>query len=134
MSENIFETASREKFRFSSGLGELTVEQLWDLPLKKAGTRNDLDSVARIINDAIKANTEESFVDVKPVRTLDILNTKMSIVKHIINVKQEENKARVEALEKKARKEQLLEALAAKDENDLKSMSREQIQAELAKL
>ena len=38
MSNNIFEYATRSKLRFQSSHGVLTVEQLWEVPLRsKAG-------------------------------------------------------------------------------------------------
>jgi len=46
---NIFERAARAKVRFSSAVGELTTEQLFDLPLTATGNRLSLDAVARDI-------------------------------------------------------------------------------------
>ena len=34
MTMNIFEYATRAKLRFASSRGDLTVEQLWDVPLR----------------------------------------------------------------------------------------------------
>lgn len=44
---DIFEIASRRKYRFPSAIGELTVEQLWDLPLTDPKRGATLDNVAK---------------------------------------------------------------------------------------
>lgn len=66
---NIFELATRQKLRFASAKGDLTTEQLWDLPLLiSSPTRDvkvDLDTLARSINHELKAQAEESFVSTK---------------------------------------------------------------------
>ena len=43
---NIFEYAARSKIRFQSTKGELTVEQLWDVPLRSRDDFN-LNAVAK---------------------------------------------------------------------------------------
>jgi hypothetical protein len=50
---NIFEQATRRAIRFESAKGDLSVEQLWDLPLQ---SRNqfDLDTVAKTVNRQLK--------------------------------------------------------------------------------
>ena len=58
---NLFEIATRAKFRFDSLKGALTVEQLWELPLQSR-TGVDLDTVAKGINASLKEVAEESFV------------------------------------------------------------------------
>jgi hypothetical protein len=134
---DIFETASRKKFRFSSDVGELTTEQLWDLPLISAartGPKVDLDTIARAVNTDLKAVTEESFVAVKPDPRKPDLEVKLEVVKHIIAFKiktAEDAKARAERDEKRRK---LIEALASKEEQALAGLSLEEIQKQLADL
>ena len=45
---NLFEIASRKKLRIPTTKGDLTVEQLWDLPLKSTGL--SLDKIAIDLN------------------------------------------------------------------------------------
>jgi hypothetical protein len=124
---NIFETASREKYRFPSVKGELTVEQLWDLPLSKPSTRFDLDTVARAVNDGLEAITEKSFVNVKADSSRVALDTQLEIVKHIIAVKQdEEAKAKTKAANR-VELNKLTDILAAKREESLASLSEEDL-------
>ena len=86
---NIFEQATRRAIRFESAKGDLSVEQLWDLPLQ---SRNqfDLDTVAKTVNRQLNAVTEESFVSVRENPAKETLSLKLEIVKHIISVKLQE--------------------------------------------
>lgn len=132
----IFEIATRKKFRFPSIKGDLTAEQVWDLPLIASGpTRDvkaDLDGVARTINAELRSITEESFVSIKPDPRKADLEVKLDIVKHVIAAKikeADEVKAAAARLEKRRK---LVDALASKEDADLASMSREDILKELA--
>ena len=129
---NIFEKAVKDKLRFTSQAGTLTVEDVWDLPLEnKRGA--SLDSLAKSLNRAIKETEEESFV-VKKTKANDVLELKFEIVKHIIEVKLANADRAEKAAATKARKEVLLAALASKNEDALKSASKEDIEKELAEL
>jgi hypothetical protein len=135
MDESIYKKATRDKLRFPSSVGELTIEDLWELPLTttKAG-RPDLDTVARTVNADLKSVTEESFVDTKPNPRRAVLTLQLDIVKDVIATKIAERDAAKSAAEKAARKEKLLEALAAKEDQKLAGMSKEDIERELASL
>lgn len=132
---NIFEKASRLKMRFDSGIGLLTVEQLWDLPLvSKNESRPTLDSLARHVHSQLKGLEEGSFVELKPDPRKGDLETRLEILKHVIKVKLEDKAAAEKAAENAERKRKLLHALASKEEAELTGMTREQIEAEISKL
>lgn len=130
---NLFEVATRNQFRFPSNKGELTVEQLWDLDLK---SRNgfDLDSVAKQVNKELKAETEESFVNVTPNPKKKPLEQKLELVKYIIEVKMEEEKKAKERIARKEKREKLMAAIANKQDAALQTASLEELQRELASL
>jgi hypothetical protein len=135
---NLFEIASRKKLRFPSVKGDLTAEQLWDLPLTiTSATRDvkaDLDTIARSVNAELKSVTEETFVAVKPDPRKPDLETKLEILKHIIAFKvkvSEDAKASAERAEKRRK---LVEALASKEDQALATMSKEDILKQLAEL
>lgn len=130
---NLFEVATRNQFRFPSSKGELTVEQLWDLDLK---SRNgfDLDSVAKQVNKELKAETEESFVNVTPNPKKKPLEQKLELVKYIIEVKMEEEKKAKERIARKEKREKLMAAIANKQDAALQTASLEELQRELASL
>jgi hypothetical protein len=131
---NIFERASRSKLRFPSSVGGLTTEQLWDLPLTVRGDKPNLDATARAIHSELKGIDEVSFVDEKPNPRKIELDLALEVVKHVIASKLADKAAAEKAAETSARKRKLLDALASKEEQKLVSMTKEEIEAELAKI
>lgn len=130
---NIFEQATRQALRFSSNRGELSTEQLWDLPLtSRQGF--DLDSVAKEVNQRLKSVTEESFVTKSQNPAKDSLELKLEILKHIIAVKLKEDEDRRNAAERATERQKLLDILAEKQDSALKELSVEDIQKRLAEL
>ena len=130
---NLFELATRKKLRFDSPKGELSVEQVWDLPLtSKTGT--DLDTVGKTVLRALKDIDEESLVATKANPAKPMLEVKLEIVKHIIGVKQAEDAAKAKKADQALRRAKLVEALGAQQDAALKTMSQADILAELAKI
>lgn len=130
---NIFEVASREKLRFDTSKGFLTVENLWDLPLTSA-VKVSLDAVARQVNAELKAVTEESFVVTTSNPAKASLETKLEIVKYIIQVRLAENEARLASVKKAAEKEKLLSILDQKQDAELQDLSKEELLARIGNL
>jgi hypothetical protein len=124
----MFEQATRMKFRFPSVKGELSVEQLWDVPLRSKDDFN-LDKVARGINRELESATEESFVETaKANPTKQVLEAKLGIVKHVIAVKlDDEETAKVRA-DNKIEREKLLKILAEKQDGKLSDLSEKELQ------
>ena len=131
--ENLFQLASRQKFRFQSIKGELTTEQLWDLPLTARGGFN-LDEVAKQVAAELKAAGEESFVQKKSNPAKSKLEAKLEIIKHIIAVKLEEAERAVKASQNQEERQRLLAVLNRKQDAALEELTPEQIQARLAEL
>lgn len=131
---NIFERASRAKLRFASSVGDLLTEQLWDLPLTAKSERPNLDSLARAVFRELKSLEEGSFVNVTPDPRKTDLELRLDLLKHVIEAKQAEKAAAEARAANVERKRKLMDALAAKDDQALAGMSREDIQAEIAKL
>ncbi len=130
--ENMFEIASREKIRFESSKGALTIENLWDLPLQSKNGE-DLDSVAKKVNKDLKETEEESFVNPSTTKSRTA-QLKLDIVKYIIKTRLDENKAKLEAQDKLARRKILLEALQNKQQQNIMNMTEDQIKLELEKV
>lgn len=125
---DIFETATRKRFRFPSIIGDLTTEQLWDLPLTaRSHASPDLDHVARAVNADLKAVTEETFVSDKPDPKKPDLEMKLEIVKHIIAEKRADALAAKTRADNAALKSKILEAIAAKDNDALANMSKDEL-------
>ena len=131
MSKNIFEQATRQRLRFTSTRGLLSVEDLWNLPLQsKNGV--SLDALAMAQHKLVKETAEMSFV--KPVTKNTDDELKLDILKHIIDVRLAENEAKNVAAEKRARKEKIMEILADKKHDALKNMDIADLEKELASL
>lgn len=130
---NIFEQASRKKLRFASNKGDLTVEQLWDLPLTSTN-KTDLDMIARVVAHELRGVTEESFVTIKPDPRKPDLELKLEILKHIIAVKIKAQQDAASAVEKAEKRRKLHEALAHQEDKALASMSKDEIMKQLAEL
>lgn len=128
----MFETALKEHYRFPSVKGNVTTEDLWDMPLK-AVNNYCLNSVAKTLSAAMKESETEDFVS-KVTTSNSLLEAKMDIVKHIIAVKLEDKERAKNAKATKERREYLLSLKAGKEqEQDLK-MSVKDIDKELAAL
>ena len=130
---NIFEQATRRAIRFESVKGDLSVEQLWDLPLQ---SRNqfDLDTIAKTVNRQLNDVTEESFVSVRENPAKETLSLKLELVKHIISVKLQEAEEARNRANKASEKEKLLRLLDEKQNEALRALTPEEIQERLKAL
>jgi hypothetical protein len=131
---DIFEHASCVKLRFSSTVGELTTEQLWDLQLTSKGGRANIDAIARAVHAELKGLEEVSFVECKPDPRKDELELQLEILKHVIAVKLAERDEADKAATRAQRRAKLLDALASKENDELVGMSKDDILAELNSL
>lgn len=123
---NMFEQASRQGFRFNSARGFLTVEQLWTLPL--TSTQGfDLDTIAKDVYRQIKAGEEESFVNPTKNSVQEELGVHMDILKYIIATKIAEAQAAKDRLQNKAKLDKILGLVAAKDDEALSGLSKEEL-------
>lgn len=130
----MFEKATRLKIRFVSPQGNLTVEDLWDLPL--TSTRQNvanLNNIAKLVSRALKAESEEDFVNPKTAAN-ESLQLALDIVKHVIEVKQAENEAFRLLTERKEKKAKLLELIERKQDQQLEGESLEKLQEMVAAL
>lgn len=131
---NIFEYATRMKLRFTSARGELTTEQLWELPLRSRDGF-DLDNIAKAVNKILKSEAEESFVRTdRRTEAQEKAEVALQVVKHIIAVKLAEEDSAKKRAANKVEKEQLLKILAEKQAGELSALSAEEIKRRLDNL
>ena len=130
---NIFEQATRLKLRFPSVKGELNAEQLWDLPLQSR-TLFDLDTVAKTVYHDLKGREEGSFVTTSTDPMKARLEVMLDIIKHVIQVKQDESSARVDAARKAEQRQRILEVMDKKADAALENETVEQLAARLKSL
>lgn len=117
---NLFEVATKNKMRFPYR-GSISVEDLWDLSLAA------LDSVFKTLNTQIKQSKEESLLSTK-TKEDEILETQIEIVKYVVSVKLAEKAARENALEKKEKKQKIMQIMATKQVEALQNASMEDLQ------
>jgi len=129
---NIFEQATRLNLRFGSAKGNLTVEDLWKLPLLSESGAS-LDEVAKYYNKMMKETNEESFVVKKSIKN-NIAELKLDIAKHIIKVRLDEDEASANAVLAKAKKQKIMAIIADKQDEGLKGQSVEDLQKMLDEL
>lgn len=126
---NLIEQAVRKKLRFASVRGDLTIEQLFDLPLI-AKTGCDLQTVATTCNKDLKELGETDFVNVgSPTATTAQL--KLDVVKHVIAVKREEMEATQSASARASKRQEILAIIDRKKAAELESKTPEELQAML---
>jgi hypothetical protein len=131
MTMNLFELATRKKFLFPCSRGNITVQDLWDLPLRSTVDKPNLDDVARNLFRQLRNDDGVSFVN--EGTTVDsTIEKKLDVVKYIIEVKKTEKLKTEEHKAKAAEHQLLLEALANLDNEDRKKMTREEIKAKIA--
>jgi hypothetical protein len=128
---NIFEQGTRKGLRFSTDRGQLTIEDLWDLPLTGRTSNSNLDDIARGLHKQIKASADEvSFVAPTTGQgTNEELQLKFDVVKHIIDVRVAERDAAKEAAARREQKQRLLEIIDRKQGQALEGKSLEELTA-----
>lgn len=126
---SMFEKATKRKLRFPSSVGLLTVEDVWDLPLQ-SNKQNvaTLDDLAKKLNATIKAEQEESFVK-KPSATSSENSLKFDIVKHIINVRLQEQEAKEKAAATRQKNKRIMEIMERKQYEELENKSLDELRA-----
>ena len=130
---NIFEYATRNQLRFASVRGELSVEQLWFVPLRSRDDFN-LNSIAKTASKAFADAAEENFVETTKTAEHTRLETALEIVKHIIATKLAEEEAARSRTAKAQEKQKLLRILAEKQEGKLSELSEKELQEKIAAL
>jgi hypothetical protein len=134
-SQNLFALAAQAKYRFMSISGNITVEDLYDLPLE-SNRGPSLDDTAQRIAAKLEVAGKKSFVRSKasgnPERQK--LENMLAIVQYIIAEKEAEQDAANDAANKKALRQQLLELKQRKQLAQLEGKSVEEIDAMLTQL
>jgi hypothetical protein len=123
---NIFEKATKEKFRYEFK-GLISTEDLWDLSVE------DLDTIFKYLNAQKRQISEESLLD-KETKADTLLNTKIKIIKYIVDEKLKEAENRLLAKERLEKKNKIMEILASKKDDALQNKSEEELQEMLNSL
>lgn len=126
----MFEKAARLKLRFATPIGELSAEDLWDLPLTSRAGKANLDDLARALHQQIEQAPTVSFV--KPTEPVSAIpQLKFDIVLHIIKIKLAEQEAVQKAQATRERKQQIMALIEQKKNDALGASSIDELQAML---
>ena len=123
----MFENALKNGFRYPSNKGLITTEDLFCLSL------NDLNEIAKKINKLIKDSEEESFIP-GPNFNNNNDSKRLDIVKHIINVKINEQNAKMTEKLNAEKRQRIMEVIKKKDEESLENMSKEELEKLLSNI
>lgn len=124
---DLFEKASRNRFRYPSLRGTLGTEDLWDLPLKSSNGIN-LNAVAVNIHDHIEKAGNRNFVDDKTEVNQEIID-KLEILKHIIAYKKAAAERAQKAKDTRKRNQRIMQIMEEKKDDDLKGKSMAELKA-----
>ena len=135
MNNDLFALASRKKFRYTTPQGQVSVEDLWDLPMSSARTNQaNLDDIAIALDKQLKdSGTTTSFVK-KTVKSNVELRAKFDIVLHVIEVKQAEADAAAVERDNANKKQRIMELIEQKKDADLAGKSADELQELLKNL
>jgi hypothetical protein len=127
---SIFEQASRLQLRFVTSKGHVSTEELWDLNLQS------LDTIAKAVNRELKSSQEESFIGTPTTanKATKQQELRLSILKHVIAVKQEEEAASKSRAAKRAQLATLKQLAEHKAGQAMEAKSLEEINAMITEL
>lgn len=126
----MFEKASRLKLRFDTSRGQISVEDLWDLPLTSGTSKPNLDDIAKGVHRELRNSAEtESFVTPASSTGNDELQLKFDVVKHVIDVRVAERNAAADAAKRRENKQRILEIVALKEDESLRGKSLDELRA-----
>ncbi len=111
-----FKQATREKVRFQTSKGSLSVEQLWDLSLQ------DLDNLAVSLQESYEKSKGKSFLDKRTTKDKG-LKLQFDVVLEVLNDKVSESEAAKDAAEIKAHNQKIIDAIGKAKENELAGKS-----------
>jgi len=129
----MFEKAARLALRFDTPKGQLSVEDLWNLPLISSTGKANLDSLAVQLHDANEQGARISFVE-KTTPADDLIKLKFDIVLHIINVRVSENVAAANLKAAREKKQFIMGLIEQKQTEQLAGSSIEDLRKMLDSL
>lgn len=122
-----FEKATRQKLRFATNKGNISTEDLWDLPLVP------LDAIAQSLHKQVNEGSSVSFIDAPNTSQEFRLNKlKFEVVKRVIEVRLADKERAEKAAATKAQKQRIMELIDKKKDEGLAEKSVEELQAMLA--
>lgn len=123
----MYKDASKQKLRFSTSKGSLSVEQLWDLSI------TDLDTLVVSLDDAYKNSKGKSFLVQRTTKDIG-LKLQFDVALDVLLSKQEDAKALRDVSETKEHNQKILKFISEKKDGVLASKSVKELEALLKKV
>ena len=124
---HIFEKATKGHLRFSTSIGTLSIEDLWDTKLEQ------LDALAIELKKKVEDDTTVSFIHEK--KGVDpALQLSFDVVKRVIEIRLAEAAAKKKATENRAQKARIMELIAKKQDEAFSEKSLEELRSAMADL
>jgi alpha-D-ribose 1-methylphosphonate 5-triphosphate synthase subunit PhnL len=124
----MFQKAARQKIRFDSPKGQLTAEDLFDLPLTSTVGKANLDDIAKSLFKQLKSGDDMSFVT--PAQKTDgTVQLKFDIVKHVIDLRVVERDENAASADRANKKQKILALIADKQDGELGAKSIDELLA-----
>lgn len=124
---NLFEKASRLRVRFDSAKGQVSVEDLWSLPLAQ------LDQIAQALDTKINSGAKKSYIT-KATTVSELDQFRLDLLVYIINTRLAEHEEKQLERQKAERKAFLLDLLADREKEKDQAMTTDDIMKELQAL
>ena len=122
----MYKQASQMKLRFQTGVGLLTVEQLWDLSL------SNLSSAIKNVKKILKKTDDDELSFLEDTKVVDVENQlRFDILKDVYLTKKKEVEELRDAANIKAHNQKILQLIADKQEADLKGKTVAELEAML---
>lgn len=118
---NIFEQASRERLRFDLS-GQISTEQLWDVKLDNLISYEE--SLAETVESYGKSTRRKAG---RKTKEQELNELRLAIVTAVLDTRIKEQEEAKEALQNKAHNQKIMDLIAAKQDEELKSMSAEEL-------
>lgn len=134
--ENKFEVAARTKLRFVTRVGNISVEDVWDLPLESSRGFSLTELAEDLVQGLeVKDSTKLAFLKKKkPNKEQELAQLRFDIVEYIATTKVKEQEDSENAKEIAERKKVITDLINRKKAEETESKSIEELQEELKNL
>ena len=128
----MYKEALRVKLRYETSKGQISVEDLFDLPLTAPVGKLSLNSLAKDIWSKLNSQQATSFVeDIEEDKGTKILQLQLDILKDVISTRKSEINAFNHQQQNRVAAQRLMEAIENKKHKELEEKPLEQLEAEL---
>ena len=122
----MYKQASQLKLRFLTNVGQLSVEQLWDL------SQTQLSNAIKAVKKVLKKNDDDELSFLEDTKVVDIENQlRFDILKDVYLSKKKEADELRTATEIKEHNQKILTLISEKKDDSLKGMSIEELEKQL---